>query len=1402
MSFNIFDFPRNSDITVGYVDPSLGYVTGVSICDANEYARKNPGTTFVFETRDGIRYLNINGVNQLTPKDLASSADTCTGIQVEGEADPPSSIFLGGGGVGAAGNPVFGKDGSLLAVDLISGGFGYQYPPLVEVRDETGLGVGAVTRAILVGDPDYSDCKFVDTFEVFDQEDDFEEYLICDPTDAGFGIRYDAEGKPIGSWNPSLYANLSKDPIAREIQKYQDFLQQLSTPWWTTRKENPLRVTSGSRTTRIKHDVQHPNARGIKSMIGFDYSAGTADAQGRGGDKYFGYGVDYPNAKAIGFLDSDIRYYLENDFKGLIGPKMQELLNDPNWGKLPERGGGWSDFMNSYAISPVPPSNAPGSDFAGQEFTMEWEENFPYDGEYVFRAQADNIGRYYLDNEKLIETVQFRQDQTPKVVKKNVKAGVHRIRIDIYNKPQYEKVVKNTTPPPPSPQSTSTTREEWVKVDDVYVPPVSGRGGTSIPKNASFHKYNEGTYYKGKRIRSGGDWNDTNPNNNYIEWDSNTRLTLGKYHGSRFGIAVWNKKTITETQAAPPPPPAQTTRNNSKSSTTSTESQVRKIFNTVDYIGKADRKLWRLDPRAGRDAGFINQYGVLPFNPNSDRAQSDDFSGTHVIRWEYVDFPVDGNYNIEIMVDDNVTLYIGNRDGGGAKAIGNGLRSVDQGGDEVIIRKVGYSSPGRSTGKSLETRFFKAGKYRIRAELEQIKGRPLSGGNPMALAINIESSIIEESVVSARSWNQNPMGASLTIDAPLPPIPQEPIPQQEGRCPNNPIWTTRFPGGKEKWWPVKFQNAPGLPSWSRFMNRYAISPIPPLSKPGSDGGGIVYRNEWNVDIPYDGFYAFKSTVDNAGRILIDGKPIMQANYIPTTLENTRGGSGSERRSGISAIGSDGIIYNWRENNPRAKKIFLSKGLHKIEIEVENGKTNTYEKINKKIFSTKDWLSPSNNNNGIKSMVGFDYSPGSADAQGRGGNQYFGYGVDYPNAKAQGFSDADIRYYLENDFPGLIGEDMKARLQDPNWGKIPTKNVSGIVYEGPTPIANYRGDFISPVFQNVNAKPNEEIQGKTWIFRWSNVDFPVDGQYTLESEADDQLIVRIDGNEVGVSKVFEGRRKTTFNATKGKRTVELELSNIRIPDTGFEQNPTVGFAQITVPVDVATGVGQPWSTNPVGISALLIPPPCPKKVTGKGVVCRVIVDDPGNGFPAAQGPGYPAALRLRSIEVENPGINYNCGVDQIQITPSNGAQLSYECDTFGRITKVNVLNPGLGFTQYPQIIIPSDTGVNASFRPQFEIVRDPIVVDPEIIIQVTDLVGLKQTGYVDGRPYYGAVFYRDGVRYAGFYQTPGELVQVYDTLQESIDGVVVTPPSAIQRQGTDITSNDPRLNIPGTPDEII
>ena len=113
-----------------------------------------------------------------------------------------------------------------------------------------------------------------------------------------------------------------------------------------------------------------------------------------------------------------------------------------------------------------------------------------------------------------------------------------------------------------------------------------------------------------------------------------------------------------------------------------------------------------------------------------------------------------------------------------------------------------------------------------------------------------------------------------------------------------------------------------------------------------------------------------------------------------------------------------------------------------------------------------------------------------------------------------------------------------------------------------------------------------------------------------------------------------------------------------------------------------------------------------------------------------------------------------------------------------------------------------TGVNFEARPNFKVVIDPVDVPEEGLLQVTNLPGIKQTGYVNGRAYYGAVYIEGGLKFAGFFATVGEPVRVYDTLQESITAEVTTPPSAILRQGTDITANEPRLDIPDTPDQLI
>ena len=58
-----------------------------------------------------------------------------------------------------------------MAVDIITGGFGYELPPTIEVKDNCGIGAGGKFVAQL---------EIVDQVEYYDTEDDFEDYEICE----------------------------------------------------------------------------------------------------------------------------------------------------------------------------------------------------------------------------------------------------------------------------------------------------------------------------------------------------------------------------------------------------------------------------------------------------------------------------------------------------------------------------------------------------------------------------------------------------------------------------------------------------------------------------------------------------------------------------------------------------------------------------------------------------------------------------------------------------------------------------------------------------------------------------------------------------------------------------------------------------------------------------------------------------------------------------------------------------------------------------------------------------------------------------------------------------------------------------------------------------------------------
>ena len=91
MSFNIFDSATKDNIRVGYIDPERGYIATNSIYEANLYASKNPGATFILETRDRVRYLSINEVNRLGPEDITPDQVACQdGIKGLRPAETPS----------------------------------------------------------------------------------------------------------------------------------------------------------------------------------------------------------------------------------------------------------------------------------------------------------------------------------------------------------------------------------------------------------------------------------------------------------------------------------------------------------------------------------------------------------------------------------------------------------------------------------------------------------------------------------------------------------------------------------------------------------------------------------------------------------------------------------------------------------------------------------------------------------------------------------------------------------------------------------------------------------------------------------------------------------------------------------------------------------------------------------------------------------------------------------------------------------------------------------------------------------------------------------------------------------------------------------------------------------------
>ena len=519
-SFNILEPPDDDLIRVGYISTDRGYIKGIGRCEANEIAKKDPGIRFIVQTRDFVKYININQVNELTIDDLTPQEE-CSGIQLDTDCGPPKVVLSGGGGVGARATPIVGNDGKILSVVVTDGGFGYKYPPKVKVLDKCGIGAGVVAQAFTG--------TISETTIVYDRESDFEEYEICDPGEDLNSPVFDVSGKEVNKFDAKSYFSKDKDPYRDIILDYQRKLRENERkPFWSSRMNPPLRVIGNGKEDRTKYDVVHfawggeqvtvPSSN-PKNFEDVQFKIFTSGGHNRGmafrfasedgshkftikaddfkenreivitkgikrNTKYFvtstgrykGAGVEQglvnkigkkpkeiktngPNKEATGdtiFCDfaksandnDDLQVkctqgtFTASNRDKIRGHDTYQLVyflgNDKDFKPEMQKNVIHDSFMNRYAISPVPPSNVPGSDFAGIQYTFEWEESFPYDGEYKFNAMADNISQVYIDNELVLETKRFKGG--PDKFKMFVREGIHKIRVDLFNVPQEREI--------------------------------------------------------------------------------------------------------------------------------------------------------------------------------------------------------------------------------------------------------------------------------------------------------------------------------------------------------------------------------------------------------------------------------------------------------------------------------------------------------------------------------------------------------------------------------------------------------------------------------------------------------------------------------------------------------------------------------------------------------------------------------------------------------------------------------------------------------------------------------------------------------------------------------------------------------------------------------------------------
>ena len=1390
MSFNIFDSATKNNIRVGYIDPERGYIATNSIYEANLYASKNPGATFILETRDRVRYLSINEVNRLGPEDitpdqvacqdgikglrpaetpsypsgnqpLTVGGDTSTPITVGGNGGTPvTSGGNGGRKVTAGGRSVTTGAGNVLKVGG-SGGtpvfFGGTGGELVFVGNDILTVNGTEVR---VGSQGGIPVKFGGSGGT---------RITTDGTDQCEGKIYISGGGGVGAYAVPIFGTDGS------------LLSAIVTEGGFGYKSPPQ--------SRVIDTCKRGVGAVLKTFVG---TASTRTEYYDQEDDFEVYNLTPPGGALPGYGD---RFGVDGENLGEWDPNLFATLSQSPIG-LQIRD--YQNFLKNVGITPF------------------WHTRKEDPLRVVFREntkEVKNDVQHWAWGGKTVVTTEPGKSQPP--AKKD---QFEELEFEVYsqggNNPERELQFSFVSEDgkhnfqfraPEFKDDRKTKVKKKVKRNTVYRVTASGK-------------------YKGKGVEQGL-VSDFGRKPKEIK-GSNKKGTV------IFADFVKSSNDNDDLQIRATQGQFTAVRSPEKPDGHSTYELTYKFGSNKDF--KPEPKKPEPQKKVTRviEDSFMNRYAISPV-PASDVPGSDFAGRVCTFVWEE-NFPYSGDYKFRGMADNIGRIFLDN---------------------ELVLEERKF----RGDPTKVVSRYIQEGVHEIKVELFnvpiKIKSEPKTGQGQQGGRVPVKFDVYGQGNKSTQLityvFTSEDGKDSFTFRPGKTSGGKYSYSRTESVLPN-----TNYR--------VKAATSGGRDS-GEYEYPITYEDLHPSNQPnrgrGARGGIRVENNGKRIELK-DGKgddanvkFEIRSTSPGvSAKFSDDGRKLLTKGKGNVSIRLKYDDNPNYAGEAVRSITIGGVI--WRKERKHkgeeTKTLSLTRS-KKSSLTLEQGclKRGSFTKGGKGIESSRnsdvifaDIVESSNDNDDMQIRCGTgEFTPSNQRKTPKGRSTY------------------DLTFKVD---------------VDPESGFKTRESFEGITYSGPELFA-FKHPAWSDFMNNASISPflppldreNPDIVGVT-NYKWSNVKFPENGRYEIKFQADNIAKLLINGVEVQEVKSFRGEPRLRYvELSRGTYDVEVILTNVPTNRNIFNNNPS-GFAlRITKDITIISSESPPWTRNPVGASAVIIPPPCPKVIEGTGIVDRIEVLEPGNGYPRSTGgsggsDGIPVTLKLVDIIPTAPGIGYrpedriivdvpgrppieliptlndfgqvtgvpiaqtpaipqappqtDDSISGFDIIPNTDAQILQVTDLPGQIgvpddtgvliplvkgggriapgatgTQVPAPGPFYGFTEYPNIYPTSNTGLGFRGRPVFEVVVVPDkVLSDDSVLQVVDIPGIRKTGYVNGKPYYGQVFAKDGFLYAGISQTIGELIPVYATLEASILNRQTIQPSAILRTGSETSDDNPLL----------